>query len=99
MNAARFARKAMDLQEVRDSAEDEELTRYAVEATVELNGTQYVAFAQNLCGVAPYDVNRYRGGTTKGVAKVVRIVCRGRATLLCNAEGYDYARYVAIENN
>lgn len=96
---ARFVRKPIDLQEVRDSAPDEDPQSYTVEASVELFRSQYVAFAQSLCmGQPPYDVQRYRGGRDgKGGVKVVRITCPGRPTLLCNAEGYGYVRYVAIE--
>jgi len=73
----------------------EEAESVIVERTVELTDVAYQKLIDNPL-TEPFDFLKNQGGTEDGKMLTVEIKCKDRPTLLVNAEGYGYVRYMGI---
>ena len=73
----------------------EEAESVIVERTVELTDVAYQKLIDNPL-TETFDFLKNQGGMKDGKMLTVEIKCKDRPTLLVNAEGYGYARYVGI---
>ena len=76
----------------------EEAESVIVERTVELTDVAYQKLIDNPL-TETFDFLKNQGGMKDGKMLTVEIKCKDRPTLLVNAEGYGYARYVGIALN
>lgn len=76
----------------------EEAESVIVEKTVELTDAAYQKLIDNSI-TEIFDFLKNQGGTEDGKMLTVEIKCKDRPTLLINAEGYGYARYMGIAPN
>lgn len=69
-----------------------------VEKTVKLTDAAYQQLIDNPM-TETFDFLKNQGGIKDGEMLTVEIKCKDRPTLLVNAEGYGYARYMGIALN
>ena len=82
-----FCRKPSNLQEVCDGLYVEKEVEVEVQASVVLCQEDYDSFSSNFLNASLPCQTQY-----------FRVQCCSRPTLIVNTEGYNYARYVGLEN-
>jgi len=75
-----------------------EAEKVIVEKTVKLTDVAYQKLIDNPM-TETFDFLKNQGGMKDGKMLTVEIKCEDRPTLLVNAEGYSYARYMGIALN
>ncbi len=76
----------------------EEAESVIVEKTIELTDAEYQKLVDNP-RTKTFGFLKNQGGTEDGKMLTVEIKCKDRPTLLINAEGYEYARYIGMALN
>lgn len=92
----RFARKPVNIDEVKAAARDldDRGTICRVSETVEMNVGEYDAFARTLMDRRQWLAGK--GGWRNGHLQAIEVKAPGRPTLYVNPEGSDYGRYVGM---
>ncbi|MDW7670562.1 MAG: hypothetical protein SCK57_09230 [Bacillota bacterium] len=100
---ALFARKASDLDELREMTasalrQGQPGQPYAVLREVVLEPEAFSAFADDLLEDQPWITPENGGHTEHGVVRCIRVVNAATGErVLVNSEGYAYSRYTALE--
>ena len=100
---ALFGRKMTTLYELRKLtrlAREEGLTGslYKVEREVILSDQEFKAFADELLADQPWILKSDGGHNEQGELRCIRVINKRTGDkVIVNSEGYDYARYTAIE--
>ena len=97
---ALMVRKPINFEEVLKITKKyiEEAESVIVEKTVELTEATYQKLIDNPL-TETFDFLKNQGGMKDGKMLTIGIKCKDRPTLLINAEGYGYARYMGIALN
>lgn len=90
----RMVSKPYDLARVYEQAAFAPEETVAIDETVALTAAAYDQFTAAF--FAPHPWLAGRGGERNGARLVIRVTAPGRQTLLVDASGYDYARYVGV---
>lgn len=92
-----FVRKPLNLQEVINGSKSCEPECYIVEETLDFDSEEYEKATMNFFDKEEWSWLQEFGGFNGECRSVVKITCLGKPTLLIDSQGFDYARYVAIE--
>lgn len=89
-----------DLKRFHNKHKNDPKEKYMVVYTMELTNDEYNEWTSSFLGDFPFGkIFKKYGGTSKDgkTTEVVRIKSKNKPTLYVDPEGYDYARYVALE--
>lgn len=92
----RFARKPVDIEEVKSAARDidDRGTICRICETVEMEPAEYDFFSRTLMNRRQWLAGK--GGYLNGHLQAIEVKAPGRTTLYVNPEGSDYGRYVGM---
>lgn len=102
---ALFGRKVCDFEELKELTrkaleEGYEGQTYIVTREVLLENEAFHEFASDFLEDQPWITKEDGGVNEKGEIRCIRVINKDTGEkVLINNEGYDYGRYVAIENN
>ena len=89
-----------DLKRFHNKHKNDPKEKYMVVYTMELTNDEYNEWTGSFLGDFPFGkIFKKYGGTSKDgkTTEVVRVKSKNKPTLYVDPEGYDYARYVALE--